>query len=160
LNRTGRPYLGSHDIWTHNRIARLVDITADVVQPSYQECGLATWLNGDDFEPARESFGILPFTPATRTKLGMSPYQVEYAKGCKIKHDYLAGQQQTLVAVLPVHTVEEKALYRLLIKSNTSQFSGKKQPNWITLAHEWQRHANGTSIFYKVGSFLRQQKFY
>ncbi|KAG1777518.1 hypothetical protein EV702DRAFT_1045264 [Suillus placidus] len=29
------------------------------------------------------------------------------------------------------------------------QFSGKKQPNWIMLAQEWQRHANGTSIFYK-----------
>ena len=160
LNRTGKPYLGSHDIWTRNRIARLVDITTDVMRPPYQECRLITWLNGDDFEPARESFGILPFTPATRMKIGMSPYQAEYAKGCKIKHDYLAGQQQTLVAVLPVHTVEEKALYRLLLKSNTGQFSGEKQPDWITLAQEWQRHANGTSIFYKVRVFQTRQDFH
>ncbi|KAG2055820.1 hypothetical protein BDR06DRAFT_970603 [Suillus hirtellus] len=144
MNHTGKPYLGSHDIWTHNWIAHLIDITTDVVEPSYQDSGLATWLNGDDFEPARESFGILPFTPVTRTKLGMSPYQVDYAKGCKIKHDYLAGQQQTLVAVLPVHTVEEKALYWLLIKNNMGQFSGKKQPNWITLA-----------IFYKLPEHLK-----
>ncbi|KAG1773608.1 hypothetical protein EV702DRAFT_1200931 [Suillus placidus] len=155
MNRMGRPYLGSYDIWTCNRIACLVDITTDVIEPSYQDSGLATWLNRDDFEPARESFGILPFAPATCAKLGMGPYQAEYAKGCKIKHDYLAGQQQTLVAVLPVHTVEEKALYRLLLKNNTGQFSGKKQPNWITLAQEWQRHTNGTSIFYKLPEHLK-----
>ncbi|KAG0706444.1 hypothetical protein DFH29DRAFT_1066800 [Suillus ampliporus] len=136
LNRKGRPYLGSHDIWTHNQIARLVDITTNVIQPSYQECGLATWLNGDDLSQQESPLA-------------------DYAKGCKIKHDYLAGQQQTPVAVLPVHTVEEKALYRLLLKSNTGQFSGKKQLNWITLAQEWQRHANGTSIFYKLPEHLK-----
>ncbi|KAG1904896.1 uncharacterized protein F5891DRAFT_717553 [Suillus fuscotomentosus] len=150
VNRTGKIYLGSYDIWTRNQIALLVDITASVVRPSYQECGQATWLNGNDFEPANESFSILPVAAATRAKLGMSQYRDDYAKGCKIKHEYLARHQQTLVAILPIHTVEEKALYRLLIKSVTGQFAGRKQPNWVALAQEWQHHANGTHIFYKV----------
>jgi hypothetical protein len=150
MNRTGKIYLGSYDIWTRNRIALLVDLTASVVRPSYQECGQATWLNGNDFEPANESFGILPVAAATRAKLGMSQYRDDYAKGCKIKHEYLARHQQTLVAILPIHTVEEKALYRLLIKSVKGQFAGRKQPNWVALTQEWQHHANGTHIFYKV----------
>lgn len=31
LNRTGKLYLGSYDIWTRNRIALLVDLTANVM---------------------------------------------------------------------------------------------------------------------------------
>lgn len=67
----------------------------------------------------------------------MSQYQDDYAKGCKIKHNYLVRHQQTLVAILPIHTTEEKALYHLLIKSVTGQFAGRKQPNWVALAQEW-----------------------
>jgi hypothetical protein len=107
-------------------------------------------LNTNDFDPAQESFGILPLAESLRQKLGMSTYQSDYAAGCKIKHNYLAKQQQTLVAVLPIHTPEEKALYRLLIKDKHGQFSQRTQPNWISLAQEWQRHANGKEIFYKV----------
>ncbi|KAG1878532.1 hypothetical protein C8R48DRAFT_768098 [Suillus tomentosus] len=155
VNRTGKIYLGSYDIWTRNQIVLLVDTTASVVRPSYQECSQATWLNGNDFEPANESFGILPVAAATRAKLGMSQYRDDYAKGCKIKHEYLARHQQTLVAILPIHTVEEKALYCLLIKSVTGQFAGQKQPNWVALAQEWQHHANGTHIFYKLPEQLK-----
>ena len=122
----------------------------EAVKPSYAECGYATWLNGDDFEPANESFGILPFSEEIRSKLGMHLYHSEYAKGNKIQHQYLAESQQTLIAVLPVHTSEEKALYRLLIKKATGEFSGKRQPNWINLASDWQRQADGKNIFYKV----------
>jgi hypothetical protein len=80
----------------------------------------------------------------------MSQYQDDYAKGCKIKHNYMTRHQQTLVVILLIHTTEEKALYCLLIKSVTGQYAGWKQPNWVALTQEWQCHANGTCIFYKV----------
>ncbi|KAG2113631.1 hypothetical protein BD769DRAFT_1673635 [Suillus cothurnatus] len=122
---------------THNlEVGSMNCMRRPYLEPSYQDLGLATWLNGDEFEPARESLA-------------------EYAKGCKIKHNYLARQQQILVAVLPIHTIKEKALYWLLLKNNTGQFSGKKQPNWITLAQEWQHHTNRTSIFYKLPEHLK-----
>lgn len=143
-------YSGSFDIWTKNKIASLIDATTEVITPSYKDCGLTSWLNTNEFDPAQESFGILPLTESVRQKLGMSVYQSDYAAGCTIKHNYLAKQQQTLVAVLPVHTPKEKALYRLLIKDKAGQFSGRTQPNWISLTQEWQRHANGREIFYKV----------
>jgi hypothetical protein len=126
------------------------------MKPSYVECGFATWLNRDDFEPANKSFGILSFSEATCSKLGMYPYHLEYSKGHKIQHQYLAENQQTLIAVLPVHTSEEKALYRLMIKNTTGKFLGKRQPNWIKLASNWQRQADRKPTFYKVSIYLSQ----
>ncbi|KAG1883235.1 hypothetical protein F4604DRAFT_1677595 [Suillus subluteus] len=92
--KLGKIYLGSYDIWTRNRIALLVDITASVVWPSYQECGQVTWLNGNDFEPMNESFGILPVAAATRTKLGMSQYRDDYAKGWRKQPNWVALAQE------------------------------------------------------------------
>lgn len=77
----------------------------------------------------------------------MSPYNEDYAKGCKMLHNYLALNQKTLVAVLPVHTSDERILYHALVRK---MVVNQKKPNWIDLAREWQLHANGRTIFYKV----------
>jgi len=111
---------------------------------------LPGWVNGNDYERASETFGILPSSENTRTKLGMLEYHPDFAREHKIRHPHLARLQQTRMAILPVHTPEEKALYRLFLNDNMGHFSGKKQPNWITLAQQWSARSNGTNIFYKV----------
>ena len=85
----------------------------------------------------------------------MLPYHDAFAKQQKIRHQHLAQQQHTRVAVLPVHTPSERALYRLLVKQPNGLFSGKTQPNWVTVAVEWSRHCDGIHIFYKLPEQLK-----
>ena len=108
------------------------------------------WVNGNEYEQSTETFGILPLSEAMHTKLGMLPYHNIHARETKIHHHYLAQCQQTRVAVLPVHTQQEWSLYRLLVKQSNGLFSGTKQPNWVAVAVEWSKYADGIHIFYKV----------
>jgi hypothetical protein len=108
------------------------------------------WVNGDEYEGSNESFGILPLSETARTHLGMLVYHPDFAKEKHIHHSYLAQHQQTRVAVLPVHTAQERALFRLLVKSENGLFSGRKEPNWVTVTVEWSRYCDGVEIFYKV----------
>ena len=39
---------------------------------------------------------------------------------------------------------------RLLVKQANGLFSGKNQPNWVSVAVEWNRMSDGVQIFYKV----------
>ncbi len=111
------------------------------------------WVNGNDYEPTTEVFGLLPLPETTRTKLAMLPYRSDFARSEKIRHVYLAAQQGTLVAILPIHTPEERSLFRVLAKRPNGPFSGAKQPNWVTVAQEWSAYCDGKNIFYKVRSF-------
>jgi hypothetical protein len=108
------------------------------------------WVNGNDYERSGESFGILPLSEATRVKLGMLAYHPNFARDKKIRHRYLAQQQKTRMAILPVHTTEERALFRLLVQRSDGLFSGPNQPNWVAVAVEWNKASNGVHIFYKV----------
>jgi len=67
-----------------------------------------------------------------------------------IQYVDLARQQGTRLAVLPVHTPEEKAFYQMLIQRTTGHFSGASPPDWSAMAQEWSAHSNSTKIFYKV----------
>ena len=118
--------------------------------PGVKQVTLPGWVNGNDYELASETFGVLPLSDDTRAKFGMLVYHPDFARECKIRHPHLAQLQQTRMAILPVHTPEEKALYRLFLNDTAGHFAGKKQPNWITLTQQWSARCNGTSIFYKV----------
>ncbi len=155
LNRTGKPYQGSYDIWLRNRIASLTDETASAFIPRTTTSeslsrSIDCWVNGNDYERTTEVFGLLPLPDATRTKLGMLPYRSDFARSEKIRHPYLAAQQRTLVAILPIHTPEERALFRILAKRPNGPFSGPRQPNWITVAQEWSTYCDGKHVYYKV----------
>lgn len=68
------------------------------------------------------------------------------------------------MAVLPVHTRSERALFKLLLADPQGLFAGRKEPNWIDVAKLWSSHADGISIFYKVsclsiGYSLQQRAF-
>ncbi|KAK2463999.1 hypothetical protein APHAL10511_003943 [Amanita phalloides] len=96
FNRTGKPYQGSFDIWVRNRIAKLIDQTRDLFMDPNEVSGVS-WVNGDDYQQSRETFGILPLPHASQITLGMLQYSDEYATGEKIRHANLAKQQQTHV---------------------------------------------------------------
>jgi hypothetical protein len=108
------------------------------------------WVNGNDYIRSQETFGILPLSDTARARLGFLPYHAEFAKQPKIHHNNLANYQATRIAVLPVHTMEEHALYRLFIQQKAGLFSGIRQPNWVDFAVEWSTQCNGTTVFYKM----------
>jgi hypothetical protein len=82
-----------------------------------------------------------------KTAAGLAPFNS--ALDSKRAHSFLAARQQTRLAVLPIHTTAERALFSQLMKSQTT---GK--PPWGKVVLDWNRAAeenpNG-EIFYKVG---------
>ncbi|KAG6815447.1 hypothetical protein H0H93_009785, partial [Arthromyces matolae] len=152
FNRTGQQYTGSYDVWTLNRLVRLRDQTRDNFLPDSRP---ASWVNSNDYEQSSESFGILPLSVVTQTQLGMLEFQQDYAVKEKIRHLRLAYLQKTRVAILPVHTSQERALFTLLIQEKTGMFTSETQPNWIALACTWSQHCDGKTIFYKLPEHLK-----
>jgi hypothetical protein len=128
----------------------MLDLTVDALKPG-NSLLRGQWVNGNDYERANESFGIIQFKPDFIKPLGMFEYSDKYAREQQIRYRWVAEQQGTLVAVLPVHTREERDLFRLLVQSSPL-FANvtTRQPNWTSLAAIWASHANGKSIFYKV----------
>ncbi|OBZ76307.1 hypothetical protein A0H81_03601 [Grifola frondosa] len=157
LNRTGQPYQGSYDIWTRNRLSRLVDQIDNLNAFKATSIGhsMTGWVNGNDYERSAESIGILPLSDSARAQLGMLPFSADFVLKQKPQHAHLAKQQQTLIAVLPLHTREERALYRMLIKTRSAHFMGRTQPNWVALANEWSQQSDGIHIFYKLPEHLK-----
>ena len=80
----------------------------------------------------------------------MLVYHPNFATEKRIQHQYLAIKQNTQVAVLPIHTKVEHALFKLLIADLNGLFAGKKEPDWQAVAAQWSGHADGIAIFYKV----------
>ena len=150
LNCTGWADQGSHDIWTRNYITELLDHTTATFKSNTKHVSMIGWVNRNEYQQSAKTFGILPLTEDMHIKLGMSPYHHTYATEARIHHHYLAEHQQTWVAVLPIYTQQEQSLYHLLVKQQNGLFSGTKQPNWVVVACEWSKYANGLHIFYKV----------
>ncbi|KAG6369372.1 hypothetical protein JVT61DRAFT_14979 [Boletus reticuloceps] len=131
-NRTGQPYISHFNISLN--LAHLLDLTVKALKPS--DINLCSrWVNGNDYEHANESFGIIKFKPDFFLPLGMFAYD----EHC-----------------LPVHSREERDLFRLLVRSSPL-FSDatNRQPNWTSLAVVWATHANGKTIFYKLPEHLK-----
>ncbi|EPQ50510.1 hypothetical protein GLOTRDRAFT_133880 [Gloeophyllum trabeum ATCC 11539] len=155
LNRTGVPYVGSFDIWVKNRISALLDITSSRFESLPLNFGPGGWVNGDLYAPSTEVFGILALPDYKRLELGMLPYHHQFAIEQKIRHRQLAFRQNARIAILPVHTSNERALFKLLITGVHGCFGAQKEPQWDLLAVEWAKHANGTTIFYKLKEHLK-----
>ncbi|KAI0704374.1 hypothetical protein BC835DRAFT_1317043 [Cytidiella melzeri] len=155
LNRTGKPYRGSFDIWTRNRLAQLADVTRVAFAPETVEKSVIGWVNGRDYASSNEVFGILPLPPSTRQKLGLLPYNEALAKGENIKHANLAKQQNSTYAILPVHTSHERHLYRLIRRQYDGLFTQRSQPDWVALAMLWSTHCDGVKVFYKLPEHLK-----
>jgi hypothetical protein len=129
----------------------LVDILSTRLTVIPAEFGLGGWLDGDKYLRSAEPFGILPLS-STQTHLGLLPFHSEFAKKKKTKHTYLARQQGTRIAVLPIHTKAERWLFAFLVSETHGLFAGPREPNWDAVAMRWAGHSDGISIFYKVST--------
>jgi hypothetical protein len=109
---------------------------------------LENWVNGSQYIPTKEHFGILPIADNVQHDTGM----VRFVPGMQPKqhYHYLASQQNTRFATLPVHTGAEKRLFSELVKTSIEYIA--PNPNWTRCALEWNQNANGTEIYYKVHS--------
>lgn len=144
-----------------NHISDLLDslIMSFATQPP--TFGPGGWVNGNNYQRTTEIFGVLPMSKPQKARLGMHDFNGEFAKAMKTRYQHLAIQQNTLVAVVPVHTKAERALFRAMIavsgKEGEGQglFNGKSQPNWETVAAQWNEHGDGREIFYKVSFYLQ-----
>ncbi|OBZ79508.1 hypothetical protein A0H81_01196 [Grifola frondosa] len=87
--------------------------------------------------------------------IGMLVYHPQFAKEQEIRYQYLAKQQGTRVAVLPVHTKAERALFWLLVAQSDGMSAGKWKPNWQAVSPRWVDHSDGKTIFYKLPEHLK-----
>ncbi|SJL13797.1 uncharacterized protein ARMOST_17245 [Armillaria ostoyae] len=155
-NRLQHTVFGSYDIWTRNRLVALIDHTEAVfTNPAKVRQCVTGWVNGGDYEPSAESFGILPLSTPVQEKLGMLPYHYNFAVDTKMRHHQLAWHQGTRIAILPIHTPEERAVFRALVKQPNGEFSKPTKPNWITVARKWMSYCDGVKVFYKLPEHLK-----
>ena len=82
--------------------------------------------------------------------LGMMPFDPECEEQQTINHEKLAKLQGTRYAVVPVHTREEMAFFKELLKSRIGETI-----NWVSEAQKWNDKANGRNIFYKTAEALK-----
>jgi len=86
-------YAGSFDIWTRNRISKLLDLTS----AHFENLPVEGWINGDNFVRTTESFGILPMPEEQEDKLNMYSFNPQFAKDTNARHCYLAKKQNTQI---------------------------------------------------------------
>jgi hypothetical protein len=150
LNHTGYKYVGHFDITLKSRVALLLDqlIACDSFNNEWPT-GHGGWVNGNDYEDAGETFGIMCFDPKVQETYGWLPHNTKIAQEMKVRHSWLSERQGTMFAVVPVHTREEHDIFALMMETSKA-FSSAGHPDWTRLATEWSNHCNGTTVFYKV----------
>jgi hypothetical protein len=122
--------------------------------------------------PSNEVFGICPLPLEVSVALGhqrrseadINVVEVESAALLSILHllqhstrqisqyNFLALRQQSIFAILPVHTHEEQELFMTIYRDRYVQ---DVTPNWLDFVKVWSTHANGTTIFYKTSESLK-----
>jgi hypothetical protein len=106
---------------------------------------LTGWFNGNLYMPTNEVSGILPIPDNVRVKSGMGEYQSLLHSNQP--HYFLASIQGTRKPVLPIHSHEERNLFRQLIAENVAFASAQ----WETAVKIWNGYADEhKEISYKV----------
>jgi hypothetical protein len=143
FNSTGKKYQRHYDIWTINKLQEVKCAPRAFVSGVVE---IPDWTNPNLYQPSGETFGIQPISRQIQAAAGLVPFH--HALDAKRSHSFLAARQQTRIAVLPIHTTPEKALFSQLMKGQTS---GK--PKWGQVVIEWNRAAEDNAdreIYYKV----------
>ena len=103
------------------------------------------WVNGNLYIPSDEVSGVLPIPHDIRVKSGMAEYQALLHSNQPQK--FLALMQGTRKPVLPIHSREERDLFRQLVAENISFASAQ----WETAMKIWNGYADEhKEISYKV----------
>jgi hypothetical protein len=96
-----------------------------------------------------EDDGLLGLRVSTRLSLDQSP------KANASQYTFLAKWQQTRYAIVPVHTKQEKALFRSLLLEFTGEDANVDDRTWREFAVHWHRNADGRNVFYKTTEHLK-----
>ncbi|KAJ7754059.1 hypothetical protein B0H16DRAFT_1833181 [Mycena metata] len=150
LNRTGHMYRGHYNVEVLNRLQVSLELARHLIPNAPI---LRGWINGDLYIQGEERIGILPLPEVTRNAAGILRH-VELTDS-KFKHAYLAKQQGTKYAVITVHSVEEKLHFTKMMQNFVPFNIPNKPPDWTQGALQWNKDADGETIFYKVEEHLR-----
>jgi hypothetical protein len=127
-----------------------------------------TWVNGRLFTSTSEKPGILAIPQHGKNEANLLEYadtsNENRMNAHKIRHSRLAKLQNVRFAVLPVHTIEEQALFKKLMLSErpgrrgniVSDSQGMNDDEWSRFAKKWTTFCDGITIFYKQTQHLRQ----
>ena len=132
MNRCGVVYKGHYDVWLLNKLQVSLEATNHLISESQSLIG---WINGDLYVPAGETIGILPIPDSICASANIESYH-EIQDGGK-KHAYLAKQQETKHAVIAVHTVEEKKLFKRLMQEDPTFNQNNGKLDWIQCTKVW-----------------------
>lgn len=100
----------------------------------------------NDYADTHEKQFILPIPGDLKVDYQIEDHREVNSLACDLK--WMAQRQQTRYPVLPIHTPEEKSLFRQLVRSSN------RQCDWKRLAREWNDKADGETIFYKLPEHL------
>ncbi|EKM73525.1 hypothetical protein AGABI1DRAFT_134593 [Agaricus bisporus var. burnettii JB137-S8] len=98
------------------------------------------WVNGNLYVPTSESLGILPIPDDIRDLSGMMKYIPSLDSGQK--YSYLASRQGTRKPILPVHTPEERTLFRFFLHHEPLFTPCAGEPNWRAAVKVWNSKAD------------------
>ncbi|KAJ7586925.1 hypothetical protein C8J56DRAFT_1051224 [Mycena floridula] len=152
FNSSGKPYQGHYSIWLTNELQELLTLLlAKGVMPDARL--LTGWVNGNLYVPTTEIQGILPIPASVRASCGMEEFDPNTPKQ---PHHFLASLQQTRKAVLPIHSKEERALFREFIAKNPIHPGSSGEPAWHILVRAWNECAkHRKEISYKLAEHLK-----
>ncbi|KAF5381364.1 hypothetical protein D9615_008300 [Tricholomella constricta] len=153
FNSTGQRYTGHFSIWLINELQEMLCLVRDqLINPPMLE----GWVNGNLYVPSNEVAGVLPIPDQVRTRFGMGAYVASLHS--KQPHHFLASMQGTRKAVLPVHSAEERDLFRNFMAGNSGFNDSSSGPNWDLAVQLWNNAAEvKENISYKLPE---QLKFY
>ena len=138
-------YSGHLDVWLTNQEQTPLNRTKHLLPDSIS---LSGWVNGNLYTPAGETVGILPITDSTCMAAVIQSFSTPMAAE-KLWHMFLVQQQRTRYAVISVHTVDEKLLFKKFLQDWIDLGQGTA-PDWKSAIKIWNQSANGKTIFYKV----------
>ncbi|KAG2038644.1 hypothetical protein BDR03DRAFT_1043632 [Suillus americanus] len=124
MNHTNKAYISHFHVPLKNHVSRPLDLTADaVLSDNTKRTG---WVNSNDYEQTRKTFGMIQFSPAFFKPLRMMEFNSTFACKQRLPHQFVAELQDPA-----------------------------QQPNWVSLTVIWAGHADGWRIFYKLSEHLK-----
>ncbi|KAG6808594.1 hypothetical protein H0H92_003610 [Tricholoma furcatifolium] len=153
FNSTGKPFIGHYSIWITNKLQEMLALVGHMlVNP--REPGPPGWVNGNLYQIANETAGVLPIPRDIQVKLSMGPYVPGLHS--KQRHQFLAARQGTRKPILPVHNAEERRLFHKFMTDNSGFNDPETGPNWSIAVPLWNNVADTEGpVSYKLTEQLK-----
>jgi hypothetical protein len=151
--RTGRQYRNHFNYELKDNLHGLYILMGLPLPPS-----LRTWVNSSFYslEPST-TIGIGAIPSAVKDLYSMESYTNHKANVLEISSEEFVARQQTLkFPAYPIHTREERTLFKKLIAKFRELHPLTKVPNYHDFAQEWNQQlaVDGKKVFYKLPDHL------